>query len=153
MIPSILDYAFNEKDFECLKDIKWGTSVDLDGCPANLDEIKRKKYNSFRELQAVVKLLLDTYAAKFPRKSKVATAAGKLIEFIEGEISSINTCSECYVNAINFPNDSFTMACDPPHVCVWAKYKDHCYWPSKVMSTTGETVHVRFFADHYSGKS
>lgn len=73
---------------------------------------------------------------------------GKLIEFIKNEIDSIKICKQCYMNASTDPEHSFTMICDPPHVLVWAKYKDYCYWPSKVMNTTDKMVNVRFFADH-----
>lgn len=153
LIPTILEFVCKEKQFEILLTLDWGNSAILNASPADLNEIKSKsgEYNSFLELQTDVKWMLHNWVAAFPTKKKVQTSIIKLIQFIIDEVHSVKTCRQCYANAYAYPDDSFVLPCDPPHVVVWAKYKDHCYWPSKVMNTTDKIVHVRFFADHYTG--
>lgn len=113
--------------------------------------MKVKKYNSFYELETDVKWMLHTWIVNFQKKTRVMGLIGKLIEFIKNEVDSIKTCRQCYVNVFTFPDESFAMVCDPPHLIIWAKYTDYCYWPSKVMNTTDQMVHVRFFGDHLRG--
>lgn len=69
-----------------------------------------------------------------------------LLWFIDIEMDGLKKCSECYSNAVKYPDDWFTMVCDEPHLIVWVKYARD-YWPAKLMSVDGSKIHVRFFAE------
>lgn len=148
-----MDFVCNDKSFETLLDLDWGGQILLNGFPANLNEMKRKSndYKSFYELNTDAKWLLHTWIINFPNKKKVNALIGKLIKYIDDEVTNLKACRECYVNAQSLSDAAFVVPCNPPHLCVWAKYKEFCYWPCKVMYTEGQMVHVRFFGDHCKG--
>lgn len=84
----------------------------------------------------------------YPSDSVVQTAAKELVEYVDDEIKSIQTCKECYTNAYDYPSTSFVIPCNPPHPIVWAKLAKFNCWPVKVMRVKHYEVHVRFFGDH-----
>lgn len=67
------------------------------------------------------------------------------------------SCTECYSNKYNHPNEWRTMVCGKPHLLLWCKLnrstdfwpakKGHAWWPAKLISVFGTDIQVAFF-DH-----
>lgn len=71
------------------------------------------------------------------------------MEFIDAEIKGLKMCTECYLNATQYPDQWFTMVCAQPHLLIKAKVgKRATRWPAKLMSISGKKVNARFFGDH-----
>ncbi|XP_031639200.1 uncharacterized protein LOC116351257 [Contarinia nasturtii] len=88
----------------------------------------------------------------YSKKDMKTHAASALVTYLRDAIDSIQSCIECYMNALNHPNDWFTMVCDEPHLLVWAKMKGYPYWPVKLMRVDEQKVLIRFFEDHQNAK-
>lgn len=76
----------------------------------------------------------------------------RLLQYSKAELSSTDTCAECYINANNSPQTFFVIACKVPHMVVWAKLKNYPHWPAKLMSIDNGVANVRFFGDHTYAK-
>lgn len=85
------------------------------------------------------------YGSEAHEKSRVAKT---LLDYFIDEIESVKKCAECYANATTHSDTWFTLACNEPHLPIWAKQKGFNYWPAKLMSIDGQLINVRFFGDH-----
>lgn len=85
---------------------------------------------------------------RIPKNGEICKKAKTLPDFVKAEIKSVQNCTECYENAFQFPDSSFSMPCTPPHALIWAKAPGWSWWPAKAMSTNDGLIHVRFFCDH-----
>lgn len=83
-----------------------------------------------------------------PRKKEVQHSAGELVSYVDEEIKSVKICNQCYENAHIYPDTSFVMPCNTPHLIIWAKPEGFPFWPAKAMTINDGKVHVRFFEDH-----
>lgn len=118
--------------------------------PIDLKQIqkKAKNYKSFSELREDISWFKHNCKIHQPSSRTVLKASDEIEKYVDDEISSIQTCTECYVNASENPRDSFVMTCQQVHPIVWAKTDGYHYWPAKVMFNQNESVHVRYFGDH-----
>lgn len=73
-----------------------------------------------------------------------------MLRFCERELYDIEICPECYLRSNTYPNNRwFVIACERPHLLVWAKMKGfRTYWPGKAVAFCRGLVDVRFFGDH-----
>lgn len=79
---------------------------------------------------------------------KITRAVKALQKACKQEMTDIETCPQCYLNANIKPETWFTEVCDRPHLILWAKLKGFPLWPAKAMSVNAQTVDVRFFGEH-----
>ncbi|XP_031639572.1 protein kinase C-binding protein 1-like [Contarinia nasturtii] len=109
-------------------------------------DIKRKAntYANFEQLLADVEQIVHKCETSDNRKSKYAK---ELLENFNGELDSVKICIQCHINANNRETRSkwFTMACDKPHLIVWAQKPNERYLPGKVMCVNRHELNVRFF--------
>lgn len=75
-------------------------------------------------------------------------AAKALQKVCKQELTDIETCAECYLNANTMADNWFTEVCERPHLIIWAKLKGFPLWPAKAMSVNAQMVDVRFFGEH-----
>lgn len=111
-----------------------------------LAQIKEKSsnYKSFSEFR----IDMSWFAHNCQIVHSPNSAAAKLLTYVDEEIISVKNCIECYENSYKFPETSFTMPCNKPHLLVWAKAPGYIFWPAKAMSVKDGKIHVRFFSDH-----
>lgn len=109
---------------------------------------KSECYESFRELRRDIAWFVHNCRIIYPEHSTIVKAAKTLIDSVDDEVFSLQTCSECYENAYKHPINSFVMPCKSPHPIIWAKVSGYSFWPAKLMSVDNGTIHVRFFGDH-----
>ncbi|KRT80953.1 PHD finger motif containing protein [Oryctes borbonicus] len=84
----------------------------------------------------------------FVDQSKLTTIAKAILKVCKQEMSEIENCPTCYLNA-NTKKNWFVEVCPKPHILLWAKLKSFPYWPAKAMSTNSQgMVDVRFFGAH-----
>lgn len=71
-------------------------------------------------------------------------------DFINEELSNMKNCQECFTDSTDPVKSSkaITKLCRSPHLIIWAKPQDWCFWPGKVMRAADGSVHVRFFGDY-----
>lgn len=74
----------------------------------------------------------------------------KLAKFVEDEISSIISYSECFLSAVK--RMPFTNLCKILHLLVWARSVGFCSWPAKLLMYDGEKAHVRYFGEYKNDK-
>lgn len=75
--------------------------------------------------------------------------AKSLYKICKQEMSEIENCSSCYLNANTKLKTWFIEVCPKPHLLVWAKLKGFPFWPAKAMRTNNAgMVDVRFFGAH-----
>lgn len=82
------------------------------------------------------------------QNKKILNASKSLLELVDAEIRSIETCHECYALASTHPDDSFVMTCSIIHPVIWAKSSGFTYWPAKAMKFENGVINVRYFGDH-----
>lgn len=116
----------------------------------DLLKIKEKElqYDSFRELRLDIAWFVHNCLIEFPSNDEICQNVKTLPKFIENEILSVTKCAECYENAYQHPDTSFTIPCEQPHLLLWVEAPGWSFWPAKAMSSDGNLVHVRFFQDH-----
>lgn len=83
--------------------------------------------------------------------------AKRLLLFCEYEVDCILNCAKCYENKRTNPDEWRTIACDWPHLLLWAKLprstpfwpakKGVSFWPAKLLAIMGNDIKVVFF-DH-----
>lgn len=103
------------------------------------------------EFRAEIGWFLHNCEITSQRSTSITAAANNLALYVDEDILSICKCLNCYKNASENPKSSFTQACDPPHLLIWAKMGHFDFWPAKAMSAENEKVHVWFFGDHTTG--
>lgn len=117
----------------------------------DLSQIKEKSpnYDSFLEFRIDINWFVHNCIIEFKRKKEVCTQANSLLDYVDNDIISVKNCTECFENSYRFPEDSFVMPCQKPHLLIWVRGTIFPYWPAKAMSVVGNLVHVRFFQDHH----
>lgn len=65
---------------------------------------------------------LFTSYYQLPDQSRLTTIAKSIMKICKEEMSEIENCHSCYLNA-NTKDDWFTEVCPKPHLLVWAKLK------------------------------
>lgn len=118
--------------------------------PIDFAQMKMKSYETFSQFEEDIKWFIHNCRTMFPRDQNVQNAAKKLMKYYEKEIHSIQTCEECYNNAYDHGDISFTLPCENPHLLIWAKAAGYGYWLAKAMyaDNENEMILVRFFGDH-----
>uniref|UniRef100_A0AAR5PEM3 Protein kinase C-binding protein 1 n=1 Tax=Dendroctonus ponderosae TaxID=77166 RepID=A0AAR5PEM3_DENPD len=81
-------------------------------------------------------------------QSKLTSVAKTIIKICKQEMSEIENCPCCYLNANTKKKTWFVEVCPKPHLLVWAKLRGFPYWPGKAMSCKDGMVDVRFFGAH-----
>lgn len=113
--------------------------------------MRAKVYNSLKEFEDDLKWF--DYFCRVERKSSsaIVQSSKELLTFVKGEALSIQACEECFLNAYEHGVvRGFVIPCKSPHIMLWARMQNYCYWPSKAMwvEDTLKLVNVRFFGDH-----
>ncbi|XP_031633572.1 zinc finger MYND domain-containing protein 11-like, partial [Contarinia nasturtii] len=150
MIPALVEFVMDDLMFVPLKDVQFGKTSGKLVNKIDLAQIKKKSsiYESFFDLRVDISWFVHNCQIAYPKNNDILHGANKLLDFVDEEILSLTTCVECYDNASKYPETSFTMPCNTPHLLIWAKAPGYIFWPAKAMSTKGRKVHVRFFGDH-----
>ncbi|XP_031639274.1 protein kinase C-binding protein 1-like [Contarinia nasturtii] len=158
MLPVIIDQVWKDESFESIKDILKdgiypGASTGVIVNPISLTSISDniKAYRTFDEFLADIHWIHHNCRILYTKKDPKTNAAALLVNFFNEEIHSVQSCcAECYMNALNHPNDWFTMVCDEAHLLVWASVKGYPYWPGKLMyaNLAKDICYVRFFGKH-----
>lgn len=130
--------------------VGWGP-INTSRFAKTFEEMEKKQYKSLYELITDVKWMQHTLAVHFPKNKKITKKIVDLISFIEKEVDNMKDCVQCYINSVEYTEKTFVMPCDIPHVLVWAKFDDYCFWPCKVMGMTEKILKIRFFGDHCAG--
>lgn len=132
------------KAIKPVKNSKAANKIDFAKMKAKAEAGQYKNFDCFRR---DVTMFINNCRQLYPTEP-ILGALNKLMEFVNDEIYSIITCSQCYENAFLHPLSSFVIPCDAPHLIIWAKPPGYNYWPAKAMNVDGQMVHVRFFGDH-----
>ncbi len=123
-------------------------------------KIKNNVYNYVQQFENDFKHFIHNYKVShleyFDDDYKLVN---KIHKRFNREISELKLCIDCYNYSNNYsfddienPYDWFTLVCNPPHECVFAKSRGYGFWPSKVISISddGHTYDVRYFnAPHF----
>ncbi|XP_066159159.1 uncharacterized protein Zmynd8 isoform X10 [Euwallacea fornicatus] len=102
-------------------------------------------FNSYLEL-SLKSETGRTYSKRY--QSKLTTAAKLIIKICKQEMSEIENCPSCYLNANTKKKTWFVEVCPKPHLLVWAKLRGFPFWPGKAMKCKDGVVDVRFFGAH-----
>ncbi|XP_047736969.1 uncharacterized protein LOC108677761 isoform X2 [Hyalella azteca] len=119
--------------------------VDFTTLEAN---INNRVYGSTEAFVADVGWILHNSVIFNGANSKVTNLARTAVKIIKQEMSEIETCPDCYMNAHQLPDTWFTEACRLAHPLVWARLKGFPYWPAKAVKWHNSSVDVRFFGRH-----
>ncbi|XP_069701983.1 MYND-type zinc finger-containing chromatin reader ZMYND8 isoform X2 [Periplaneta americana] len=111
--------------------------------------IKKRMYGSTEAFLADTKWILHNCIIFNTYQSRLTGVAKLLVKICKHEMSEIENCPDCYLNAHTRKDSWFIEVCRRPHLLVWAKLKGFPFWPAKVMRTNKEgMVDVRFFGAH-----
>lgn len=76
-------------------------------------------------------------------RPKILSCLTELCDDFRGAINDGKDCADCYIN------DGFAKVCNEPHLVVWIKWIDSCYWPAKlIVVQNGGFVKVKLFGSH-----
>uniref|UniRef100_A0A347ZJA3 Putative OSA1 n=1 Tax=Reticulitermes speratus TaxID=60591 RepID=A0A347ZJA3_9NEOP len=130
--PQYRDYVANPMDLSLLE-----------------RNIKKRMYGSTEAFVADTKWILHNCIIFNTYQSRLTGIAKVLLKICKQEMSEIENCPDCYLNAHIRKDSWFIEVCRKPHILVWAKLKGFPFWPAKVMRTNKEgMVDVRFFGAH-----
>ncbi|XP_023721247.1 uncharacterized protein LOC111872013 isoform X4 [Cryptotermes secundus] len=111
--------------------------------------MKKRMYGSTEAFVADAKWILHNCIIFNTYQSRLTGVARVLVKICKQEMSEIENCPDCYLNAHTRKDSWFIEVCRKPHILVWAKLKGFPFWPAKVMRTNKEgMVDVRFFGAH-----
>ncbi|KAK7864852.1 hypothetical protein R5R35_012493 [Gryllus longicercus] len=111
--------------------------------------IRRRMYGSTEAFIADTKWILHDCIIFNTHHTKLSSTAKAILKICKQEMSEIEICPDCYLNAHTRKDSWFIEVCRKPHVLLWAKLKGFPFWPAKVMRTNRENmVDVRFFGAH-----
>ncbi|XP_069960221.1 MYND-type zinc finger-containing chromatin reader ZMYND8-like isoform X4 [Cherax quadricarinatus] len=110
--------------------------------------IKRKFYGSTEAFSSDARWIVHNSVIFNGANSKVSSMARTLVKILKQEMSEIETCPDCYMNAHQNPNSWFTEACRSAHPLIWARLKGFPFWPAKAVKWRDGNVDVRFFGRH-----
>ncbi|XP_031639284.1 protein kinase C-binding protein 1-like [Contarinia nasturtii] len=156
MLPVIIDKVWNNESFVSIMDIlkdgiyPGADSTDVIVNPISLTSIRDNimKYRSFDEFLADIHWIHHNCMILYSKNDVRTEMAALLGNNFKEEIDSLQSCFECYMNALNHPNDWFTMVCEEPHLIVWSKVRGYPYWPGKIMCVDVNDIYVNFFGEH-----
>lgn len=75
---------------------------------------------------------------------KLKDWAASLVSHCADNISLFESCSKCFINKSQNPENWFIDVCDSRHTVVWAKVQQS-YWPAKVLKQEEKWITVQFF--------
>ncbi|XP_045599040.2 uncharacterized protein [Procambarus clarkii] len=110
--------------------------------------IKRKFYGSTEAFSSDARWIVHNSVIFNGANSKVSSMARMLVKILKQEMSEIETCPDCYMNAHQNPKSWFTEACRSAHPLIWARLKGFPFWPAKAVKWRDGNVDVRFFGRH-----
>ncbi|XP_068244518.1 MYND-type zinc finger-containing chromatin reader ZMYND8 isoform X2 [Palaemon carinicauda] len=110
--------------------------------------IKRKFYGSTEAFSSDARWIVHNSVIFNGANSKVTSMARSLVKILKQDMSEIETCPDCYMNAHQKPNSWFTEACRSAHPLIWARLKGFPFWPAKAVKWKDGNVDVRFFGRH-----
>lgn len=117
----------------------------------DLVKMKQKSYEIVEQFKDDIKRFVHQCCSIYPQ-SEIQEASEKLIAYINEHSETINACTECYQNLLDYhENGSIKKQCSSQHVLIWAKSQKYdSYWPAKVLAVNceEETVRIQFFGDH-----
>uniref|UniRef100_A0A5K3FFG1 DUF3510 domain-containing protein n=1 Tax=Mesocestoides corti TaxID=53468 RepID=A0A5K3FFG1_MESCO len=128
----------------------------------DLDLLQRKikdgRYTALEFFAMDVELLVHDVCLLSGSFSNDADEARFLLRSVNNEISEIQLCTDCYINAKARVGDWITKPCKPPHEFICACNRSsagaglfdnasiqHCYWPAKVLLERDDGYEIRFF--------
>lgn len=86
---------------------------------------------------------------KFASSRDIVKAAASIRKIVEDELYNLSLCKQCYQNAKDFPNDSMSTLCEPPHLPLWVDCKEFGIWPAKLMTINDNgKLTVRYFGEY-----
>jgi len=110
--------------------------------------IKRKFYGSTEAFSSDARWIAHNSVIFNGANSKVTTMAKSLVKILKQDMSEIETCPDCYLNAHQKPKTWFIEACRSAHPLIWARLKGFPFWPAKAVKLKDGAVDVRFFGRH-----
>ncbi|KAK4310909.1 hypothetical protein Pmani_017564 [Petrolisthes manimaculis] len=110
--------------------------------------IKRKFYGSTEAFSSDARWIVHNSVIFNGANSKVSSMARTLVKILKQEMSEIETCPDCYMNAHQNPRTWFTEVCRSAHPLIWARLKGFPFWPAKAVKWKDGNVDVRFFGRH-----
>ncbi|KAL1490328.1 hypothetical protein ABEB36_013042 [Hypothenemus hampei] len=110
--------------------------------------IRENVYGSPQAFEADAKWILHNSIIFNSYQSKLTSVAKTIIKICKQEMSEIENCPSCYLNANTKKKTWFVEVCPKPHLLVWAKLRGFPFWPGKAMSCKDGNVDVRFFGAH-----
>lgn len=119
--------------------------------PIDFKEMVKKTYVSFQELMEDVGWFVHHCLTKYSGSRSIVTAAKSLKNLFEVEIYNLCLCSQCYLHANEYGEDSFPVLCDPPHLLLWVDCKKYGFWPAKLMRLEEDNIDnvtVRYFGEY-----
>ncbi|CAL4136566.1 unnamed protein product, partial [Meganyctiphanes norvegica] len=110
--------------------------------------IKRKFYGSTEAFSSDARWIAHNSVIFNGANSKVTAMAKSLVKILKQDMSEIETCPDCYLNAHQKPKTWFIEACRSAHPLIWARLKGFPFWPAKAVKLKDGSVDVRFFGRH-----
>ncbi|CAK8681281.1 unnamed protein product [Clavelina lepadiformis] len=126
-----LDYVFHPMDLNTLE-----------------KNVKKRIYGSTEAFLADVKWILHNCIIYNGTQTKLTNIAKTIIKIAQHEMTEIEVCPECYLNACRKRDNWFCEPCHDPHVLVWAKLQGFPHWPAKALRVEKGLVDARFFGQH-----
>ncbi|KAL5111185.1 Conserved oligomeric Golgi complex subunit 2 [Taenia crassiceps] len=121
-------------------------------------KIKDGRYTALEFFAMDVELLVHDVCLLFGPFSNDADEARFLLRSVNNEITEIQLCTDCYINAKARVGDWITKPCKPPHEFICACNRSasgaglfenasirHCYWPAKILLERDDGYEIRFF--------
>ncbi|VDL18501.1 unnamed protein product [Hymenolepis diminuta] len=121
-------------------------------------KIKDGRYTALEFFAMDVELLVHDVCLLSGPFSTDADEARFLLRSVNNEITEIQLCTDCYINAKARVSDFITKPCKPPHEFICACNRSatgaglfdnaniqHCYWPAKVLLERDDGYEIRFF--------
>lgn len=113
-----------------------------------LQQLATKSYETVREFLDDISWFVHNCCTKYSSCRDIVKAATSIRKIIEDELYNLMLCKQCYQNAHDFPNESMTKLCNPPHLPLWVDCKEYGIWPGKFMAMKNNKVTVRFFGEY-----
>ncbi|VDK22942.1 unnamed protein product [Taenia asiatica] len=121
-------------------------------------KIKDGRYTALEFFAMDVELLVHDVCLLYGPFSTDADEARFLLRSVNNEITEIQLCTDCYINAKARVGDWITKPCKPPHEFICACNRSasgaglfdnasirHCYWPAKILLERDDGYEIRFF--------
>lgn len=109
---------------------------------------KASGYQNFSKLREDISWFHHNCSVLHANDSKILEASKEFVKFIDEEITSIISCTECFSNDVKKPGAAYVTPCSQVHSVIWSKSEGFGFWPAKVLLCKNDMVHVHYFADH-----